>query len=134
MAATLGELRTALVATLSDALPGWNVYRLPPDAIDAPAVMLTGFEVTPMTFAQRTDSVAVELTVAVSRRHVDKIDELDELLSPTGDRSLWTLFDADATLGGVVGYAIVQSVGDYRQVMVNDVGFYAASVQLSVML
>jgi hypothetical protein len=110
------------------------VYRLPPDAIDAPAIMLTGFEISPMTFAQRTDTVAVELTVAVSRRHVDKIDELDELLSPTGDASLWALFDEDATLGGVVGYCVVQSVGDYRQVMVNDVGFYAASVQLTVML
>lgn len=134
MAATLGQLRDALTATLEDGLPGWNVYRLPPDAIDAPAIMLTGFDVTPTTFAQRTDTVAVELTVAVSRRHVDRIDDLDELLSPTGDASLWTLFDGDATLGGVVGYCVVQSVGDYRQVIVNDVGFYSASVQLSVML
>lgn len=134
MAATLGELRDALTATLTDGLPGWNVYRLPPDSIDAPAIMLTGFDVTPMTFAQRTDQVSVELTVAVSRRNVDKIDDLDELLSPTGDASLWRLFDGDTTLSGVVGYAVVESVGDYRQILVNDVGFYSATVRLTVML
>ena len=133
--ATLGELRTAIVDRLTDSLPGdWTVYRLPPDSIEAPAIMVMGFEVSPGSFGEGTHRVAVELLVAASRRHVDQVDALDEVLSPTGELSLWQVFDEDPSLGGVVGGAMVATVGEYRQLVVADVGYYGATVQVTVML
>lgn len=132
--ATLGDLRDALVTTLTDALDGWNVYRLPPENIDAPAVMVMGFDIGEGTFSDTANSVTVELLVAVSHRHIDQIDQLDELLSPNGDPSIWRTLDDDPDLGGKVGYCVVRSVGEYRQLLVADVGYYGATVQLSAML
>ena len=134
MAATLGELREAIANRLEDELVGFNVYRLPPDNVAVPAVMLAGFQVDNGTFADGTVRVAADLEVMVSRRHVDQVELLDELLSPSGERSIWRLFDDDPTLGDVVAFCVVQSAGDYREMIIADVGHYAATVSLSVML
>jgi hypothetical protein len=132
--ATLGDLRDAIVDTLEATLPGWNVYRLPPENITAPAVMVMGFDIAPATFAAAQATVTVELLAAVSHRHVDQIDELDELLSPNGKSSLWKFLGDDPTLGGVVGYCVVQAVGEYRQLLIADVGYYGATVSLSAVI
>jgi hypothetical protein len=131
--ATLGDLRTALVDTLADQLSGWNVYRLPPDNITAPAVAVAGFTVDPGTF-DGIAQVAVDLLVMVSHRHVDQLDLLDEVLSPDGTPSLWTVLEQDPTLGDVVGHCVIRGVGDYRELMVADVPYYAATVNLTAMI
>jgi hypothetical protein len=132
--ATLSELRTALYDVLSDALPTWNVYRLPPDNVDPPGVMIGGFQLDSGTFDDANLRTTVELTVVVSRRHVDQVDALDDLLSPSGDESLWAIFNNDPTLGDVVPFCVVSGAGEYREVTIGDIGYYAASVNLSVMV
>jgi hypothetical protein len=55
-------------------------------------------------------------------------------LSPTSDQSLFALFNDDPTLGDRIGYCSVSGAGDYRELVVADVGYYAATITLSVML
>lgn len=134
MAASLADLRDGLVSTLENRLPGWNIYRLPPDTVDGPAVAVMGFQMDPGTFGDTAVRVAAELLVIVSHRHRDQLELLDVVLSPSGTDSLWALFDDDPTLGDTVAFCTVTSAGDYRQLMVADIGYYAATVNLSVML
>ncbi|NBW09906.1 MAG: hypothetical protein EBR82_17960 [Caulobacteraceae bacterium] len=131
--ATLGALRDAIVDTLEQALPGWNIYRLPPDNVTAPAIAVAGFTVDPGTF-DGIGQVAVDVLVMVSRRHVDQVDLLDDLLSPDGNPSLWATFDTDPSLGGAVGHCVIRGVGDYREFTVADVPYYAATVNLTAMI
>jgi hypothetical protein len=78
--------------------------------------------------------VSADLQLVVSRRHVDQVHALDDLLSPTSDQSLFALFNDDPTLGDRIGYCSVSGAGDYRELVVADVGYYAAAVTISVML
>lgn len=133
MAATLGELRSALASTLEDAFPGWNVYRLPPDTVDVPAFVLTGFAVTPQA-APRIEMAEAEVTVLVSHRHVDQLDLIDEVLSPGATGSVWEVIEGDPSLGGVVGSTVVVDVGNYQASTIGDVMYYAASFTVQVML
>jgi hypothetical protein len=134
MAATLGELRAALASVLEDALPAWNVYRLPPDDVQPPSIVIGGFQIDTATFGDTSGRVGADLQLIVSRRHVDQVNALDDLLSPTSDQSLWALFNGDPTLGEKVGYCSVSGAGDYRELVVADVGYYAATITLSVLL
>lgn len=134
MTATLFEFREALAGRLEDELADFNVYRLPPETVDAPAAMVGGFQIDTGTFGDGTVRVAADVEVMVSRRHVDQVELLDELLSPTGERSIWRAFNDDPTLGGVVAFCNVQSAGDYREMTIAEVSYYAATVSLTVML
>jgi hypothetical protein len=132
--ATVSDLRTGLVDTFEAALPGWNVYRFPPDTISAPAIALLGPAVDAGTFGDAANRVQFDMVVCVSHRHVDQMELLDEVLSPNGDPSLWRILDNDPDLGGNVAFCVVQSVGEYGQRVIGDVPYYGASVQLSAML
>ncbi len=132
--ATLGDLREALLVKLTDAYPAFNIYRLPPDTVEAPAIMVGGFQIDTGTFADANLRTTADLTVVVSRRHVDQVDALDELLSPSGSLSLWALFDDDPTLNDAVAFCSVSGAGEYRELVIGDVGYYAATVNLSIMV
>ena len=134
MAATLAELRAALASTLEDALSNVNVYAYPPDDVTVPAVVIGGFQLDPATFGDTTARVEADVQFVVSRRHVDQVQALDEWLSPTGTDSVWSIFDDDPTLGGDVGYCSVTQAGSYEQLVIADVGYYAATVSLSIVL
>ena len=134
MAATLGELRDALASVLEDAYPAWNVMPIPPDNVDVPAIIVGGFNLDTATFGDASTRVTAELQVMVSRRHQDQVELLDAVLGPSGDASLWQTMNDDPTLGDVVAFCTVQSAGDYREFVIADVGYYAATVTLSVML
>ena len=133
MAATLGELRDALASVLEDAYPAWNVYRLPPETIDAPAIVISGFAVTPQASA-RVDLVEAELNVLVSHRHVDQVELIDSMLSPGADGSVWDVVEADPSLNGVVSSAAVIDAGNYQELTIGDVSYYTASFSVTVML
>jgi hypothetical protein len=128
---TLGELRDALAGTLSDALPGVNVYRTPADDVQSPALIVAGFDLEPVAFGS-VAKVGVDLFAAVSRRHIDQMDQLDELVSPTGPGSAWAAISADPDLSGAVSYCQVVSVGEYRELTFGDAGYYAATIRLEV--
>lgn len=133
MAATLGELRSALASILEDAFPGWNVYRLPPESVQVPAFVVTGFAVTPQA-AARVDMAEAEVTVLVSHRHVDQLDLIDEVLSPGATGSVWLAVENDPTLGGAVSSTVVTDVGNYQATAIGDVMYYAAAFSVQVML
>jgi hypothetical protein len=134
MAATLGELRTALTSTLRDVYTDVTVVGYPVDNIDGTTIMVAGFTVDPGTFNDTTARVEAEVLIFVSHRHIDQMRKLDEIVSPTGDRSIWLALDAEPTLGDVVGFATVQSAGEYRELAIAEVSYYAATVRVSVML
>ena len=132
--ALLADIRDGLEETLAAGLnDGVNVYRLPVDRIDAPAVVVMGFRVDPETMMASVRRVRAELLVLVSRRHVDQVDLLDALVDPSVDGSVLDVLAADPSLGGRVDSAIVTSVGDYGEMPAGDIGYYSASVNLEVL-
>ena len=133
MAATLGEVRSALASTLEDAFSGWNVYRLPPETVEVPAFVITGFSVVPQA-AARVDMAEAEVNVLVSHRHVDQVELLDEILSPGATGSVWACVEADPSLGGIVSSTIVTDAGNYQATTIGDVPYYAAAFSVQVML
>lgn len=132
--ALLADIRDGLEETLAAGLnDGVNVYRLPVDRIDAPAVVVMGFRMDPETMMASVRRVRAELLVLVSRRHVDQVDLLDALVDPSVDGSVLDVLAADSSLGGRVDSAIVTMVGDYGELAVGDIGYYSASVSLEVL-
>jgi hypothetical protein len=134
MAATLGEVRAALASTLEDAMPGVNIYAFPVDEISAPAIMVAGFRIDPGTLGDITLRFEAELYLIASHRHIDQLQLLDEMASPAGSRSVWSAIDSDPSLGEVVGHATVETIEDYRQMVVAEVGYYAATARIRGML
>lgn len=132
--ALLADIRDGLEETLAAGLnDGVNVYRLPVDRIDAPAVVVMGFRMDPETMMASVRRVRAELLVLVSRRHVDQVDLLDALVDPSVDGSVLDVLAADPSLGDRVDSAIVTMVGDYGELAVGDIGYYSASVSLEVL-
>lgn len=132
--ALFADVRDGLEATLNAGLSdGVNVYRLPTDRVEAPAVVVMGFRMDPETLGATLRRVRTDLLVVVSRRHVDQVELLDALLDPSVDGSVLDVLAADPSLGGKVDSAIVTSVGDYGEIIVGDVGYYSATVSLEVL-
>jgi hypothetical protein len=130
----LADIRDGLAEVLSDGLPSVNVYRLPTDRVEAPAVCVMGFRMDPQTMAAAPlQRVTTDLLVLVSRRHIDQVDLLDALVDPALSDSVPAALAADFTLGGRVDSCIVTGVGDYGEVPVGDVGYYAATITVEVM-
>lgn len=129
--ATLTDVRDGLVEALSNGLPGVNVYRTPSDDITAPAVIIAGFTIDPATFGAG-GLVGVDLYAAVSRRNEAEIDTLDALVTPDGDSSAWAAINADPSLGDRVSYCVVTNVGDYREIVIGETGYYSATLRLEV--
>jgi hypothetical protein len=130
----LSDIRDGLTDVLSNALPSVNVYRLPTDRVEPPAVCVMGFRMDPQTMAiSPLQRVTTDLLVLVSRRHIDQVDLLDALVDPAVSDSVPAALAADHTLGGVVDSCVVTGVGDYGEVPVGDVGYYSATVTLEVM-
>jgi hypothetical protein len=127
---TLADIRTALVDAIQAAMPTVQVYRLPPDTISVPAVILSGFTADPTDMSGGCMST-MDVSVAVSRRHVDQIDVLDAAVDPGASDSVWAAIAADPSLGGICS-CVVSGMGDYRELVLNDVGYYAATLRLEV--
>jgi hypothetical protein len=62
----------------------------------------------------------------------DAQDQLDELLDATGPRSVNARINADQTLGGVVGTAVVQQLKSYGPMQLQDGGTTYLSAELVV--
>jgi len=132
MTASLADTRTALADTIGAALTGVNAYRLPIDNPSPPCIIVAGRGTVPSTL----DGMVVDtfdVYAAVSHRNVDFIDDLDELTDVTGDNSAVSAVAADPSLGGVVMSATVTAVGEYRELVMGDVSYYAATITVEVM-
>lgn len=127
-AITNGEIREALAQAIS-AVPGLNVYRYPPDNVAVPCVMISGFNVKPVTFDGNRETT-VDVIVLVSRRTVDQMAGLDQLLDADDPSSAITAIE-EANPAGINFF--VESFGSYRELVVADVGYYAADVVVRVM-
>lgn len=130
--ATLSDVRDGLAATIQDAT-GVTCHRVPVDDIDPPSFIVAGLQLTPSTL-EGGAVVTAEVYAAVARIDYSFIDDLDAMVAPTGDRSAWAAIADDPTLGGLVGSAVVLSVGEYRELVMGDVGYYAATLSIEVLL
>ena len=123
-----GEIREALVQALNT-VPGLNVYKYPPDNVNVPCVMISGFNVKPLTFNGNRETT-VDVIVLVSRRSVDQMAGLDQLLDADDPSSAITAIE-EAEAPGIDFF--VESYGSYRELVIADVGYYAADVVVGVM-
>jgi hypothetical protein len=124
-----GEIREALAQAISN-VPGLNVYRYPPDNVAVPCVMISGFNVKPLTFDGKRE-ITVDVIAMVSRRSVDQMAGLDQLLDADDPSSAITAIE-EADAPGMDFF--VESYGSYRELVVADVGYYAADVVVRVMI
>jgi hypothetical protein len=132
MTATLADVRSAIADTLSASLPGINCYRLPVDNPSAPCLIVAGRATIPQTI----DGMVVDtfdVYAAVSHRNSDLIDDLDALTDAAGADSAVAALGADPSLGGVVFSSVVVSVGEYRELVMGDTSYYAATITVEIM-
>jgi hypothetical protein len=122
------EIREALAQAIS-AVPGLNIYRYPPDNVNVPCVMISGINMKPITFDGNRETT-VEVIILVSRRSVDQMASLDQLLDADDPSSAITAIE-EANPPGIDFF--VESFGSYRELVVADVGYYAADVVVRVM-
>lgn len=124
---TLAEIREAVYDSLD--INGVNRYRYPEDAIQAPAAVVAGFEMTESTLGGGRDLTA-KVLVVVSRSHTSQLERLDELLDEDGDSVVAGLNDR-IDVDGISLW--VTGVGDYGVVEWGDVAYYGAVVTIRVM-
>ena len=133
MAATNAEVLEGIETALSAGCPGVRFYRLPPQDVVAPAVLLTGFTFEPhIRFGDDARSFQIELTVVVSSRQVQFFDELLRLVEPSDTRSVQTALESDGTLGGRVGDLRMASTSDLREINIAESSYWAMSVTFEV--
>jgi hypothetical protein len=130
--ATNVEVLEGIVDMLGAGCPGVNVYKVPPQQVAAPAVMVSGFSFDPHGTLGSSRKFSVELTVAVSGRHVDEFDRLLGLVDPGDSRSIQAALEDDITLGDRVSSSTVIAVGQLRELTVGEVPFWAMTVELEV--
>ena len=97
-AITNGEIREALAQAVGQ-VPGINVYRYPPDNVTVPCVMISGLSMKPITFDGNRETT-IDVIVLVSRRSVDQMAGLDQLLDADDPSSVITAIE-DANPAGV---------------------------------
>ena len=122
------EIREALAQAVGT-VATINVYRYPPDNVNVPCVMISGINMKPITFDGNRETT-VDVIVMVSRRSVDQMAGLDQLLDADDASSVITAIE-EANAPGIDFFVV--SFGSYRELVVADVGYYAADVVVRVM-
>jgi hypothetical protein len=131
--ATNAEVLEGIQTALSAGCPGLKVYRVPPQDVVAPAVLVTGFSFEPhIQFGADARKFDVELTVVVSARQVQFFDELLRLVEPSDSRSVQTALEADGTLGGRVSDVRCSSVDGLRELTIGESGYWAMTIGVEV--
>jgi hypothetical protein len=129
MAATNREIRAAVVDSLVD-VPELNRYRYPDDAIQVPAAVVAGFDMTESTLGGGRD-ITARVLVVVSRSHTSQLELLDELLDEAGELSVVAAINDRVDADGVS--LMVESVGNYGEVVWGDVSYYGAVITIKVL-
>ena len=125
---TNGEIRDVIALALSR-VPGVNIYKFPPEDISAPAAFVAGFTISPLSFDGYRET-SVDLTVMVSHKHVDQLALLDAMLDSEGSSSIVAAIDNAASSDVNLR---VNTIGNYREVTIADVSYYAADVTVEVL-
>ena len=134
MAATNAEVLDGIETALSAGCPGVKVYRVPPQEVVAPAVLLTGFTFEPhLIFGPGARRFNIELTVVVSSRSVNGFNDLLDLMDPSNSRSVQAAIENDPTLDGRVSDLRMATTGDLRELTVGETGYWAMTAQFEVM-
>jgi hypothetical protein len=125
---TNAHLRSELADALRFSLgQGVNVYDSPPDTIAAPAVIIGGIDWQWSTIGDGGRVATVPLFLAVSRRNTSYLADLDALADPAGP--VVSTFDDDPD---ELESWVVTNVGNYRDLTIADVDYYAATVTVEV--
>jgi hypothetical protein len=114
--ATFAELRSAIVATLKDALPDVHIYPKVPDRANLPAIVVKPGPATfPFTMGRAEDEWQFELVVMVPCTEASLAQEhLDVYLSGSGTTSIRQILMRNKTLGrNDVMAAYVAGMSDY---------------------
>ena len=133
MAATNADVLDGIETAVSAGCPGVRFYRLPPQDVVPPAVLLTGFTFEPhIQFGATARKFNVELTAVVSARQVQFFDELLRLVEPSDTRSVQHAIEVDPTLGNRVGDLRMASTSDLREITIAESAYWAMSVTFEV--
>ena len=127
-AITNGEIRDVIALALSK-VPGVNIYRFPPEDSAAPAAFVAGFTIRPLSFDGYRET-SVDITVMVSHRHVDQLAMLDAMLDSGGSSSIVAAIDNAASPDVDLR---VNTIGNYRELTIADVAYYAADITVEVL-
>jgi hypothetical protein len=125
---TNGEIRDVIALALSKC-PGVNIYKFPPEDISPPAAFVAGFSIRPLSFDGYRET-SVDITVMVSHRHVDQLALLDAMLDSEGSSSIVAAIDNAASPDVNLR---VNTIGNYREVIIADVPYYAADITVEVL-
>ena len=131
--ATIAAIRTA-IATVLDTIDGLNVHARMPDSLVSPAAVALLRSSSRVTMGSGTIKTDFEIAVYASVADLESGQiTLDELLSVSGAKSIYSAFDADRTLGGVVS-SLMLSGGwsGYSTVMAGGVEYVRAFFRLPV--
>lgn len=124
--ATNAAVRSAVYDALD--LPGLHRYGHPPDSVQVPAAIVAGLDINRTTFdAART--VTVTVLVIVSHSDTSQVAVLDELLDPTGDRSVVAAIEDVSDANGVS--LAWTTVAGYGEVVWGGVSYYGAAITVT---
>lgn len=133
---TLSEVRTAVASTLRTAItPELNVYHRVRPSVVAPAIIVMPAEADYLeVFGNAGTGWELDLVALVSPADEDAAqDLLDELVEPTGARSIIAAIAATPTLGRNDCHGVVRRLNNYGiryQVGVDD--FIGATLRMFV--
>lgn len=127
--ATNRAIRTAVSDALAG-VSGVNVYAYPEDAIQVPAAVVAGFDMTQSVLGGGRD-ITAKVLVAVSRSHTSQLEVLDELLDETGAGSVVAAINDRVDADDIS--LMVTSVTDYGPIEWGDVVYYGAVVGVRVL-
>lgn len=127
--ATSREIRTALVDAIST-VPGIARYRYPEDSIQVPAAVVSGFDMTELTFGGGRD-ITAKVLVVVSKSHTSQLEVLDEMLDETGAGSVVAAINDRLNADDIAFW--VTSIGDYGEFAWGGVDYYGALVMVRVL-
>lgn len=120
MAASISQLRLALQAALEqiDDLPAHDIW---PGQVTPPAALVRP---TSISYAEAFDGLTqyfFEVVLVVRNTNLRSGQEqLDEYVSPSGDRSVQTAVELDQTLGGISDIVNVARAHDYGELFVGE--------------
>lgn len=120
------EVRDAIYESLSD-ISGLNVYKYPPDTVQVPAAVVTGFSHDIVDFDQHRNAT-ITITVLVSHQHTSQMELLDQLCDVSVAQSVPGVMLADTDLP-----LNPRSVGEFGFREWGGTMFYGAAVEAEVL-
>lgn len=133
MTTSLHELRTCVASFLEEHTQGLSIYRNVPKRIDAPAVILRPIDQERLTMRRGFVRTRISLVCCVAMTDTgSEQDDLDDLLTLEGSRSVFAAFDCEEQPLGPDIDVDVSGWSDYDTRTVGDTEYLSASIDLTI--